>query len=246
MRRLLGGKPRSRGEFSGELSPAETFYAVGDVHGQISLLASLLGAIRAERPEAPILLVGDYIDRGEDSAAVLRHLKDAAAQKDSSTICLLGNHEQMLLDFIDSPERRGDAWMANGGLQTMASFGIGLKPGKSHEAARNALAEAMGDDLISWIRGLPRYWMSGNVAVTHAGADPFRPIEDQPSRYLLWGHPAFRTTPRQDGKWVVHGHFIVDRPRVSAGRVAIDTGAYATGRLTAARISADGVSFMTA
>ena len=107
------------------------------------------------------------------------------------------------------------------------------------------LAQAMGDDLIAWMHALPSFWISGNVAVTHAGADPFRPVNDQPTRNLLWGHPEFEKTPRADGMWVIHGHIIVDQPRIEAGRVAIDTGAYATGRLTAAHISRGGVSFLT-
>ena len=243
---MLGGTPRSMSRFHAEMSPAETFFVVGDIHGQFSLMVDLLDAVVAQQPDAPILLVGDYIDRGEDSASVLRYLKDATGQTDRNIICLLGNHEQMCLDFIDNPERYGGLWMRNGGLQTLASFGIGLKSGSGHETTRNALAEAMGKELIAWMRGLPHYWISGNVAVTHAGADPFRPIDDQPSNGLVWGHPAFKTTPRQDGIWLVHGHIIVDQPKISGGRIAIDTGAYATGRLTAARISSDGVSFMSA
>jgi serine/threonine protein phosphatase 1 len=130
-----------------------------------------------------------------------------------------------------------------GGLQTIASYGVGLGSKKDFSRVRDQLASAMGTDMIEWLRTLPKDWVSGNVAVVHAGADPLVPIAHQRSSHLLWGHPEFEIVPRNDGVWVLHGHTIVSDPYAVNGRIAVDTGAYATGRLTVAHVLADHVSF---
>lgn len=223
-------------------APQQDLFVIGDVHGRIDLLDRLL----AQAPEgAQLVCVGDFVDRGENSAQVLRRLQDR-----SDAVCLMGNHEEMLLAFLDTPEETGSRWLRYGGLQTLASFGLsgisGSSRGQELTDARDQLAEAMGDALISWVRALKLQYTSGNVSIVHAAADPEMPMSLQSAQVLLWGHPDFLTTARTDGTWVVHGHTIVDQPSASQGRIAVDTGAYASGRLTAARISADGVEFVTA
>lgn len=219
------------------ICPEGSFYAIGDVHGRDDLLGRLLSSLD---PALPVVCVGDYVDRGEESAAVLRRLSQ------SSYTCLMGNHEEMLLRFLDDAEAEGRRWLQNGGLQTLASYGIsGVTPLSTPEALRTAamdLKTAMGDDLIAWLRERPQWFRNGNVFVVHAGADPARPIAEQ-SRSLTWGHPSFQTSPRRDGLWIVHGHTIVEAANAKSGRIAIDTGAYATGRLTAARIDVGAVTF---
>lgn len=222
------------------IAPDAPFLVIGDLHGRADLLQRFFDTA----PDFPIVCVGDYVDRGPDSAAVLRMLH---ARPD--VICISGNHEAMLLRFLDSPEDHGRVWMHNGGLQTLASFGVsGLSETSSGPAlrrARDQLYKEMGTELIDWLRALPTYSMTGNFAVVHAGADPALPISSQSKRVLHWGHPAFVTTPRSDGVWVIHGHTIVAEPQSEAGRIAIDTGAYATGRLTAALIGRGAFEFET-
>lgn len=224
------------------VQPAQPLAVIGDIHGRHDLLMRLLGTIDDTQT---IICVGDYVDRGDESAAVLRAL---AARPD--IICLLGNHEEMMLNFIDTPEKSGNRWMRYGGLQTIASFGVGgVHEGAGEEVmkqARDALVLAMGDDLIAWLRRLKKYHISGNVAVVHAGADPYIPIEDQSGHILIWGHPAFGTVARPDKMWVIHGHTIVGAPTITHGCVAIDTGAYATGTLTAVMVSSQGFDFKSA
>ena len=219
------------------ICPERSFYAIGDVHGRDDLLDRLLGALD---PTLPVVCVGDYIDRGEESAAVLRRLSQ------SHHTCLMGNHEEMLLRFLDEPEAEGQRWLQNGGLQTLASFGVsGVTPLSAPAALRSAaidLKAEMGDELIAWLRERPLWFKSGNVCVVHAGADPARPVAEQ-SRSLTWGHRDFENSPRRDGLWIVHGHTIVEAANTTAGRIAIDTGAYATGRLTAARVEVGTVTF---
>ncbi len=250
LRRLFSNSPDTDTQpFDAPVAPDESFFVIGDLHGCDSLLTRLLDKIdQADKDgQARLVFVGDYVDRGEESAAVLRRL---FALQDTSAVCLAGNHEDMMLKFIDHPVERGARWIKFGGLQTLASFGVsGVSTGSSGEAleyARDQLIEAMGDDLIDWLRALPTFWQSGNVAVVHAAADPSVPIDQQEERVLKWGHKDFRDKPRQDGIWTVHGHTIVDNPIIENGRVAIDTGAYATGRLTAASISHDGIDFLQA
>ncbi len=190
------------------------------------------------------VLVGDLIDRGEDSRAVIDRV-----MADDRITCLMGNHEAMALAFLDDPVAQGPRWLRNGGLQTLASFGVGAVHDGADAAglrrARNSFAQALGEARIAWLRARPLIWQSGNVAVTHAGADPAVALDAQEARALLWGHPDFGKLPRDDGQWVVHGHVIVDAPHAQAGRIAVDTGAYATGRLSAALIEPGRVTFVT-
>lgn len=195
---------------------------------------------------ARLVFVGDYIDRGDQSAAVLDQLQ--ALQGDHpSTICLMGNHEQMLLHFLDSPAQAGPRWMRYGGLQTMANYGVAppaaTAPADQWEEARDRFRTALGPETEVWLRALPLIWQTGNVAVVHAGADPGQPLAKQTEATLLWGHVDFARVPRSDGIWIVHGHTIVERARPEMGRLPVDTGAYATGRLTAALIRPGAVEF---
>lgn len=244
LKRLLLKKHR----FSGEILPEQAFVAVGDIHGRADLLDRLLADLESgPHAELPIVFVGDYVDRGEQSADVLRLLTERAEA--GNTVCLLGNHEQMLLNFLEDPANQGPRWLRYGGLQTMASYGLPLvaqtAPEEAWVDAREALFDAMGHDLIQWLHDLPALWQSGNVAVLHAGADPEQPMDQQERRTLVWGHPEFDTEDRRDGVWVVHGHTIVDNAVAERGRISIDTGAYATGTLSAAVVAPGEVSFLT-
>lgn len=222
------------------IAAEKPFAAIGDIHGCDDLLARLLEKLSNEAPDVELLFVGDYIDRGEQSARVLRRLMDF-----EGSYCLLGNHERMCLDFIDHPEEKGARWLRNGGLQTIASFGVS---GATNElvSLRDQMVAAMGDELIRWLRELPLVYENGNIRAVHAAAHPEKPIEGQGEKPLIWGHSKFGRLPRRDGLWVVHGHTIVDVPKVFEGVVSIDTGAYATGRLTAAIFAGNDVQFVQA
>ena len=235
--------------FDANPAPAGPVMAIGDIHGRADLLERLLDRIAGEDPASPLVFLGDYVDRGEQSAVVLRRLAGLADQWSGPVVCLMGNHERMMLDFLETPETSAARWMRSGGLQALASFAVGgmtENPGpEDARAAADRLRDAMGDDLLAWLAGLALQHASGNVHFVHAAADPDLPMSLQPPRTLLWGHPAFATTPRGDGQFVVHGHTVVDSPEISAGRVAIDTGAWFTGRLTAARITPGAIGFLT-
>ena len=241
-RRFLS-RLRARRGFSAPIAPDKPFFSIGDIHGCADLLAEALDRIDAMSPGATILCVGDMIDRGEDTSGVLRLLRARAADDPARLICLKGNHEEMCLRFLEAPDVNGEAWFRFGGLQTLASYGVAMPKNTSVEDIRDALATAMGVDTIRWLIDLPAVWMSGNVAVTHAGADPLAPISEQPDHNLIWGHRDFGKRACADGMWIVHGHTVVTEPTASTGRIAIDTGAYATGRLTVAHVRQGGVDF---
>jgi len=214
--------------------PDTELAVIGDVHGRADLLS--LALMRIE--DAKIICVGDYIDRGPDSALVLEMLMQRP-----DVICLGGNHETMFLSFLDDPERHGQIWLRHGGTATLGSFGVEYDERIDHTELRDEIANVMGASLIDWLRARPSLWQSGNVAVVHAAANPSQPIDKQIEEDLRWGHRNFTRRRRRDDVWVVHGHTLVPQPKMADGRIAIDTGAYATGRLCVARISAAQVTF---
>ena len=246
LRRLFSGG-------MGEPAPDRPLYLIGDIHGRADLLQQLFEMIDADQAAAGLeqplaVFLGDYIDRGTDSRRVLQSLHamaqslDADPEAEGEMLCLMGNHERMLLDFLDDPVEAGPRWLRNGGVQTLESFGLdGVTDSAGPEvleAARDAMAEALGageaDGLEAWLRDLPLIAQSGNVAIVHAACDPALPIDGQTAGPLLWGHPEFLIRPRRDGIWVAHGHTVVSHPAVAEGRIALDTGAWFSDRLTAA------------
>ena len=249
--RWLRRAPPPPAPFTTPLDLPAPVAVIGDVHGCDALLGRLLDRIARDpamdpalRPDARVVCVGDYLDRGESSAAVIDRLM---ARPD--LVCLKGNHEAMALGFLDDPGRHAARWLRHGGLQTLASYGVaGPDPaaGRDPGRVRDDLARTMGDARIAWLRALPLSWRSGNLLVTHAGADPAAGPDDQRDRHLMWGAPDFMTRTRDDGIWVAFGHVIQDAPLAHAGRIAVDTGAYATGTLTAAILGDGPVRFVTA
>lgn len=224
-------------------------YVIGDIHGRMDLLAKLSDQIVADaesRPgmtDARIIYVGDYVDRGDQSAQVLAHLFDLSTAQPDRHICLMGNHERMMLDALERPAEKGGRWMRYGGMQTLASFGIrGIHERMEPQDLEQVMAEleqAMPAGLHDWLLALPRIHQSGNVVVVHAALNPGKALEEQSERSQLWGNPDFFKRPHKDGLWVVHGHTIMDQAVIADGRMSIDTGGYATGRLTAVGLNAD-------
>jgi serine/threonine protein phosphatase 1 len=227
------------------IRPEAPFWALGDIHGCSDLLNQLLRQMNND----PVIFVGDLVDRGPNSREVLRRVFDLCSGNAEKFVSLMGNHEKLLLDFLNDPERVGPSWVRIGGLQTLASFGIPLSGTAPSETAcrdaRDALMEQLGEPMTDWLAALPFAWSSGNIHVVHAGADPSIPMAEQDPRHLTWGHRDFERVDRTDGQWVVHGHVIVPKPTKAHGRIAIDTGAYATGVLTAAHVSMDAVEFLS-
>ena len=244
LKRLFGGGGAPK--FDTAIAPDAPVFIIGDLHGCKGQLDQLQTQMAAKDPQATQVYVGDYVDRGEDSAGVLRSL--FACKDDPSVICLIGNHEDMMLGFLDHPAKKGQRWLRYGGLQTLASFGIGgvtaSSEGDALVTASEALKTAMGAEMLAWLRTLPATWSSGNLTVVHAGADPVTPLTLQSAKTFMWGHPDFDRVLRADGTWVAHGHTVVEQANTHGGKIAVDTGAYATGQLTAAYVTSGDVAFL--
>ncbi len=236
-------RPRKAASPPPPLTPAEAAVVIGDIHGSDGLLARLLARPECAAGGSRLVVLGDIIDRGEDSAAVVARLMALERQRPpGAVICLMGNHERMMLDFLDAPVERGARWLRAGGLQTLASFGIGgaseAIDGPGRIAVAAALRAGLPEGVETWLRSRPLSFRNGNLWAVHAGADPGVPMDEQDPKHLLCGHPDFATTARNDGLWLAYGHVI----QSEAGfrdhqRIALDTGAFATGRLAALAVA---------
>ncbi|ABD56605.1 metallophosphoesterase [Jannaschia sp. CCS1] len=258
MRSILGRKTRAATPRAVATSdtqdmplPRRQTYIIGDIHGRADLLELMLELIDAHiggtSAEHPMLVfVGDYIDFGPDSAVVLARMRELQESFPNNVRCLMGSHERMMLDFLADPATRGPRWLRSGAVETLRSFGVptaDLETSLEFDAfpkAAHTLRRRLPSDTLKWLENLPLSWSSGNLWAVHAGADPGHDMDDQSARVLLWGHPEFDGGPRDDDVWIAHGHTEVETPKVTEARIATDTGAWHTGRLTACAVRPDG------
>lgn len=223
----MGGRP-----------PFASYYAVGDIHGRADLLDMLLLRIEAHAAGTPgpraLVLLGDYVDRGRESRAVLERLR--IGLDGFTTIALKGNHEEMFLDMLASPdEARWRLWAHNGGRATLASYGPLPETGPPDE---RWLRTHVPRHHLRFLEALELYHAAEGLLFVHAGILPGRPLAAQKARDLLWIRDAFLRDRRDHGFRVVHGHSPVDAPEILPNRINVDTLAYASGRLTCAVIDA--------
>jgi serine/threonine protein phosphatase 1 len=225
-------------------------YAVGDIHGRLDLLDALLETITADaaslgRQERPVLVfVGDYIDRGPASKAVIDRLIGLKAESERGVgfelRALMGNHEQTLLQFLDSPDV-GPSWSEFGGGETLASYGVMRPPGRgdaeSWRAVQEQFRESLPAEHLTLLQGLELSARYGDYLFVHAGVRPGVAWNDQEPEDLLWIRNDFLTLPHRLDCVVVHGHTPDSEPFVGGDRINVDTGAYATGVLTAVRLT---------
>lgn len=216
-------------------------YAIGDVHGRDDLLAALLERIaehhgRVHPGRAGVVVqLGDVIDRGPRSAQALDRLRRGAPGFE--TVCLLGNHEAMMLACLGTDDPAAWAmWLANGGDATAASLGLELRCGVRDPFA---LRMALGPERIGWLRARPLSHAAGRWLFVHAGIAPGVPIAAQRPRDLLWIRAPFLESEADHGFIVVHGHTPGAEPELRANRIGLDTGAGHGGPLTAAVLDGD-------
>ena len=219
-------------------------YAFGDIHGRLDLLSALLEKVQADVDthdddrSTQLVFLGDYVDRGDESRGVLHRLSELRASEPLAAVFLKGNHEDAMLRFIDDPQLQAN-WLNLGGEQTLASFGIARRSAGLTTADISSMHEEFCDAIrpyLSLLAGMVSQHASGDVFLSHAGANPERPLAEQSEGALLWGHPGGLVDQPIKGKRIVHGHY--DNPNVQdrPGRICIDTGAYYSGILTALRL----------
>lgn len=222
------------------LPPGLRIYAIGDVHGcdaQLGALHAAIAADAAARPVARVVLVhiGDYVDRGPDSAGVIRRLLGPAPVPGAEVVNLRGNHEALLL----AGHRAGATpdeewiWLVNGGTATLRSYG-------------QAPDVAVPPDHMTFLAGLPVSWRAGGYFFAHAGVRPGVALEKQTEHDLMWMREPFLSATQPLGAVVVHGHTPRDAPEVRPNRINIDTGAVYGGRLTCVVLEGDRMGFLQA
>lgn len=213
-------------------------YAIGDVHGRRDLLEELLLRIDAERARDPrpsehLILLGDLIDRGPESRGVLDLLLERQAADPGLTI-LGGNHEAMLVAMLDGDLRDLESWLHFGGEECAVSYGLDpIALLADPQAAPAMLRAAIPPAHAALLRALPDSLRLGDVLFVHAGIRPGVALAAQDPRDLRWIRTPFLRSTADHGALIVHGHTVVGEPEVHPNRIAVDTGASATGRLTA-------------
>jgi serine/threonine protein phosphatase 1 len=219
-----------------------TIYAIGDIHGHLDKLGQAHALVDADKaregtPDAPVIHVGDLVDRGPDSARVIRYLRERVAE-DAANVVLKGNHDAMFLEFLTNrPGRWSEPRYLHpniGGRRTLASYG--LPEGGSARTLHDKAQDEVPEEDRAFLAGLPLSHLAGACLFVHAGIQPGVPIEDQDPADLMWIRDTFLFDTRDHGVLVVHGHTPVAAVEHHGNRLAIDTGAGWDGPVSAVAI----------
>lgn len=222
----------------------QLIYAIGDIHGRSDLLALLLDKVTADAAQSrdakwrTLVFLGDYIDRGDDSRRVVDMVLGELPQGFDAHF-LKGNHEAILLDFLDDPSFLAQ-WLANGADATFRSYGMDLeeliRKGATPEAWRRAFLASLPEAHRDFFETLELAVVFGDYLFVHAGVRPGVPLEAQDPHDMVWIRAPFLQSDEDFGKIVVHGHTPAREPVIRANRIGIDTGAVFTDRLTALKL----------
>lgn len=220
-------------------------YAIGDVHGCVHELEDLLAAIDKDASgtggETHLVFLGDLVDRGPHSADVIGLLRTGPLPVDVAHF-IMGNHEEVMIDCYDGASARQEAWLQYGGVETLESYGLKraeiLSPSFDVQSAMRRVIPASH---IQFLKSFNDSVQLGDYLFVHAGIRPRIKIEDQWSRDLRWIRKDFLDDRSNHGFMVVHGHTIVRDVEFHSNRIAVDTGCYESGVLSAVAIEADGV-----
>jgi len=228
-------------------------YAVGDVHGRADLLVRLIQEVSDDAAKGgfegrPIIVfLGDYVDRGFQSKEVIDTLLGELLSP-FETYFLKGNHEAAMIQFLSDPTI-GPRWAEFGGVETLVSYGV--RPPRTRTSieqwmqASDELNAAIPPQHRQFLANLDLSVRIGDYVFVHAGVRPGIPLEQQTEQDLLWIRDEFLEDRRHLGAVIVHGHTPAQKPYRDGRRIGIDTGAYLSGRLTAARFAHDTVEFIS-
>lgn len=206
----------------------ERIFAIGDIHGCSDKLRAMMETIRPDKEKDGIVFIGDYIDRGPDSKGVVDYVLDLGKQYDQM-VCLMGNHEQMFLDY-HLHGKNGDLFLLNGGDATLLSYGLTDTPsGKKADVP---------EEHLRFFRRLLPYYETEAYLFVHAGLRPRVPLAEQSPEDLLWIRHTFIRSYQDFGKIVVFGHTPLPEPLIDYNKIGIDTGAVYGGSLTCVELPA--------
>ena len=248
---IFGHRSKAEQKSTSKVPLESRIYAVGDIHGRADLLADIHEMIQADAETAParrvIVYLGDYVDRGLHSREVVDLLLERRLSG-FETVHLKGNHEAALLDFL-TDSRIGPNWLQYGGGATLLSYRVGLSGaetgGVDFIAAQQEFSDRLPSSHLAFYRALGSTHVEGDYFFVHAGVRPGIALDKQSVDDLLWIRDDFLDYTGNFGCVVVHGHTITDRPEVRDNRIGIDTGAFATGRLTCLVLEGDERRFLT-
>lgn len=230
-------------------------YAIGDIHGHLDKLLALHALIAADMAQhgaAPVVHVGDLVDRGADSRGVVELLRTGIADG-RDWVVLKGNHDRLFTNFLDHPDKadpglRSDlSWIHPriGGAETLASYGV-RSPGDRPVAPVHAEAvDAVPVEHRRFLEGLPSWHQRGEVVFVHAGIRPGVAMADQTETDLIWIRKEFLEDARDHGALVVHGHTAIERPTHYGNRVNIDSSVAYGGPLSAIVVEGRAVFHLT-
>jgi serine/threonine protein phosphatase 1 len=240
---------------SPEAADASVIYAVADLHGRFDLLIAMECLIARDIAEtqpsrAVVCYLGDYIDRGPQSAQVIEHLSTTAyiAGADPDTaparVFLKGNHEDRMIAFLSDPVANGAGLVQYGGRELLASYGLSMpdEPDDPRSTTvwldlRDAFAHALPPAHRQFLEALRLAFVWRNYIFVHAGLNPRHPLDAQDPHDLMWIREAFLKSSHVWSHRIVHGHVVVPEPEFHPHRISIDTGASRTGRLTTLVVS---------
>jgi serine/threonine protein phosphatase 1 len=227
-------------------------YAVGDIHGRADLVERMHEIIISDAAEHSdnknfIIYLGDYLDRGPYVRETIDLLLTAQSPG-FECVYLMGNHEQIFLNFLGEPSILS-MWLGVGGGSTLMSYGLkppgsGFSAEKAHKV-RDELREKIPAEHIGFIKNLRQSFLAGDYLFVHAGIRPAVPIEDQTPEDLYWIRDEFLNSDADHGQMVIHGHTISEDIQHFSNRIGIDTGAYASGVLSCAVLEEDRVKFLS-
>lgn len=237
-------KSLSRSLFKSDVPPPRgkegaRAYAVGDVHGRLDLLETLLAKIDEDNAGRPpkktyIVFLGDLIDRGPDSAGVVERLRNY--RPDFATpVFLGGNHEEVLLRIVAGEHEIFGDWLSFGGAECVASYGLDPRSlgRKEPAAAARQLVEALPSGHVEFLESFADTFRFGDYLFVHAGIRPGVALAEQDQFDLRWIREPFLGEAEEHGMVIVHGHTIFPKVDERSNRIGIDTGAYRSGVLTA-------------
>jgi serine/threonine protein phosphatase 1 len=247
------GPPAGEPAPKAAVPPGTVAYAIGDIHGRDDLLAQIHAGVGHDArlrqvPRRVLVYLGDYFSRGVDSRAVVERVL-SFRPPGWEIVALKGNHEDLILRFLEGDLATGRHWLDYGGVDALAHYGVAMADPAARDevtvaALRERLLAVLPESHAAFLRGLSASHREGGYFFAHGGVLPGVPLDRQRERDLIWIRKRFLHSDIDHGAVVVHGHCISAEPEVRANRIGIDTGAYESGILTCLVLDGEERSFL--